>query len=389
MNRLSYLGLVCLCFATQALAELPYGEVNIHDPATQIPKSVRPLFEQELRDTQICTAPDGWYYLTGTSDGVGAYGINVWKSKDLKKWEPLGLVVDLDKMKSWIRDYYVWPKGHTGPGQVIAPEDLPIPFQRVRSKDYEVRRSAWANEIHYIASQETFFIVGSMNHNIWTPAEHHIGHKLKGGIFVLRSVSGKAEGPYEDIQPDRPLTDEIDASLFVDDDGAIYLVYQDGKIARMKDDMTGLAENPQPALQTPYAHETHKEGAFLFKAHGKYHLSVTRWCFQTQEALDRNESIASYMPKRGLVKYSYDPTTSSSDSVKGPYGKRYTPISGGGHGNFFKDHEGNWWACVFNNPVNKNNNGFKNRPVIVAMKWVDGELQVDKQRTDAFYGSFN
>lgn len=80
----------------------------------------------------------------------------------------------------------------------------------------------------------------------------------------------------------------------------------------------------------------------------------------------------------------------SAESLKGPYGRRYTPVTGGGHGNFFKDHDGNWWACVFNNPRNKcNKGGWKERPAIVAMKWVDGRLRVDKERTDAFYAGFS
>ena len=36
--------------------------------------------------------------------------------------------------------------------------------------------------------------------------------------------------------------DEIDASLFEDDDGTVYYLWHSGKIARMKPDMSGLAE---------------------------------------------------------------------------------------------------------------------------------------------------
>ena len=38
------------------------------------------------------------------------------------------------------------------------------------------------------------------------------------------------------------LTGNIDASLFQDDDGSVHFVWQNGRIARMKDDMSDLAE---------------------------------------------------------------------------------------------------------------------------------------------------
>ena len=50
-----------------------------------------------------------------------------------------------------------------------------------------------------------------------------------------------------DVKPDGPLTPNIDASLLADDDGKVYFVWQNGMIARMKDDMTGLARtSPAP-----------------------------------------------------------------------------------------------------------------------------------------------
>ena len=39
------------------------------------------------------------------------------------------------------------------------------------------------------------------------------------GCGLLKSTTGKPEGPYEDMQPGERMGDEIDASLFQDDDG--------------------------------------------------------------------------------------------------------------------------------------------------------------------------
>ena len=76
----------------------------------------------------------------------------------------------------------------------------------------------------------TFWLTYSMNY---------------GGCGLLKSSTGKAEGPYEDVKTDGPLTGEIDASLFQDDDGTVYWVYQNGKIAKMNHDLSGLVEEPR------------------------------------------------------------------------------------------------------------------------------------------------
>jgi len=163
----------------------------------------------------------------------------------------------------------------------------------------------------------------------------------------------------------------------------MYLVHQDNKIARLKDNLSGLAEEPWEADEQPYVDDAYSEGAFLFKANGKYHLAQTYWSVE-------EPAPGSYFRRPDQTVYSYDPVTASADAIRGPYGKRYTPITGGGHGNFFQDHNGDWWACIFWNPRNRTpgNEQYACRPGIVAMKWVNGQLKVDKERTDAFYGSF-
>lgn len=45
-----------------------------------------------------------------------------------------------------------------------------------------------------------------------------------------------------------------------------------------------------------------------------------------------------------------DAVVASAADARGPYGPRYTALTHGGHGNFFQDHTGQWWACVFNQP---------------------------------------
>ena len=161
---------------------------------------LKALFDYPLRDTSVCLGPDGTYYLTGTTGHPTWWktnqGIRMWKSKDMKTWEPMGLVWSFEKDMTWQKKQ--------GENQAI-----------------------WAPEIHYF--DKTFWIAYCVNYH---------------GTGIFKSSTGKPEGPYVDIKPDGPLTGEIDASLFRDDNGKVYFVYQNGKIARMKDDMSGLAEEP-------------------------------------------------------------------------------------------------------------------------------------------------
>ena len=121
----------------------------------------------------------------------------------------------------------------------------------------EERRVIWAPELHYF--KNTIWIAYCVN---WPGV----------GTGILKSVSGKAEGPYKDICEQGPLTQDIDASLFVDDGGVVYFVFQNGKLARMKDDMSGLAEAPRQ-IRPDKAKQVGFEGAFVFKANGRYYLS--------------------------------------------------------------------------------------------------------------------
>jgi beta-xylosidase len=200
----------------------------------------------------------------------------MWKSRDLKTWTPMGLVWTMEKDGTWAK-------------RVV-----------------DGRRACWAPEIHYV--KETYWLTYCMNY---------------GGTGLLRSLSGRAEGPYVDVKPEGPLTGEIDASLFADDDGKVYFVYQDGKIARMKDDMSGLAEAPR--LLTP-ANAGHVgfEGAYLSKAKGRYYLSCAEF----------NSGC-------------YDCMIASAEKIDGPYGDRYLAIPHGGHNMFFQDRAGEWWSTIF------------------------------------------
>ncbi len=162
----------------------------------------------------------------------------------MRVWERLGMV--------WMYEESAWHRRHLA-----------------------AKRPLLAPEIHYLKG--TF----------WLRTVCLAGIPDSGGRGLLRSTSGKAQGPYEDVQPSERLGDAIDVSLFQDDDGAVYFLWHSGKIARIKDDMSGLA-GPYRLVHTTSADpDTHHhsplcakifgaesynhigfEGAYLFKAKG-------------------------------------------------------------------------------------------------------------------------
>jgi xylan 1,4-beta-xylosidase len=265
---------------------------------------LRKLSAMPLRDTSLCRGPDGTWYLTGTVPPFWAYneGIKVWKSKDMVAWEPLGMV--------WRYGASPWHK-----------------------KFLDAKKPLWAPEIHYLKG--TFWLTYSI------PGWDGTGKTSGSGL--LKSTSGKPEGPYEDVQPAERMGDEIDASLFPDDDGAVYFLWHSGKIARMKDDLSGLAE-PYRWLKTTGADPNPKhhsglcpgifgqgsvdhvgyEGMFLFKANGRYYLA----CGEQWDGR-------------------YSCCIATAEKIYGPYSERYEAIPHGGHNAFFRDEIGNWWSTYF------------------------------------------
>jgi len=186
------------------------------------------------------------------------------------------------------------------------------------------RRALWAPDIHYLKG--TYWITFCMNFR---------------GTGLLKSTTGKAEGPYVDVHPEKPITDKIDASLFEDDDGKVYFVWQNGLIARMNDEMTDLAEKPRLLKPSNYKHVGF-EGAYVTKKDGKYHLICA-----------------------DFIGGSYHCMVATSDSVYGPYGPRYLAIPHGGHNMFFTDKAGNWWATFFGNDPKA---PFRERPAMLRIE---------------------
>jgi len=290
--------------------------------------AVTQLLDVRMRDTSICRTPDGTYYLTGTT-GENIWeaneGIQLWRSKDLKNWEALGLVWTIERDGSWQKQW--------------------------TEKNGKRRRAVWAPEIHYLKGN------------------FYLAYCITGlGTGLLRSATGKPEGPYVSVNsPDAPLTRGIDASLFEDDDGTVYFLYGSGYLARMKDDLTGLAETPvllrtRPADTDPEHHHPNRpcrpdeldhvgfEGVQMMKHNGRYYLSGAERYYERYHCM-----------------------TAESDTLRGPYHTRYVSVPYGGHNNFFRDNDGRWWSTIFGNDKSA---PLHERPGIVRVEFdPDGHIR--------------
>ena len=293
------------------------------------PLPLRKLMDTPLRDPSVCHGPDGTWYLTGTVEPFWGYneGIKLWRSKDLTNWNSLGMV--------WRYGTSAWHKPYL-----------------------EAKKPLWAPEVHYLKG--TFWLTYSMPG--WD------GTARTSGSGLLKSASGRAEGPYIDVQPGERLGDEIDASLFEDTDGSVYFLWHSGKIARLKPDLSGLAEpyhwlkmtanDPDPKhhsslcagiFGTNSFDHVGYEGMFLFKAGGVYHLC----CSENFEGR-------------------YSCAVACSTNLLGPYSARYEAIQHGGHNTFFQDSAGQWWSTYFGSDSSA---PWQERPGVLPVK-IDATGQV-------------
>jgi beta-xylosidase len=351
-----------------------YGDVNIHDPKTQIPDGIEPLIDVWMRDPVITIGKDGEYILTGTTrspDNPNPSairwndGLYAWRSYDLKNWEALGLLWKLDDGPEWIRNFHVYyPDG----AKLVRPEEF---YKNIPHDTINMRRSLWSPRIIYSKKHNTYLAACCMSFNMGIPKDKWI-NPIFGGTFILKSTSGKPEGPYV-VTSERPLTYYIDCRIFEDDDETLYFIWQDGKIAKLNNKLDAIYEY-HSVWHEGFSPEPVKEGIHVFKHNGLYHMVLTMMSHEIEGMTTYNHT-----GHGGKNAVSYDAVIATSKSIYGPYGKRYTSITNGGHGNHLMDKNGNWWACVFYDKLYENNKNIPAiRPRLIPMQW-EGDRILPKE----------
>ena len=94
------------------------------------------------------------------------------------------------------------------------------------------------------------------------------------GFGVGVAVADQPEGPYIPLPEPIKGVNGIDPNVFIDKDGQAYIYWAMGNIvvAKLKDNMTELASEPQIIANLPQ--KGLKEGPFLFERKGIYYLTI-------------------------------------------------------------------------------------------------------------------
>ncbi len=314
---------------------------------------VRPLLDEPLRDPWICRAPTGEYLLCGTEAVVATNGspdfrnqlrIRLWRSSDCVQWQSLGTVWDIGDPETsrWPqRVANAWTRWSRFDGQGVA-------------------RGIRMPRLHYLKG--TYWLTFSL---------------CEQGSAILRSLTGKSEGPYEHaglVAGRRPedLYNESDApprkkttrlttrsgtpALFEDVDGRVYAVWDEGWIAPMDEDLAALAGPPQllrVEAESPigdYPLTCGQRGASLYRIHGKYVL------------------VAEDVNPRLGGNPCHDTFCAVADALMGPYSRRRLLVPHGGIACLFADEEGRWNAACAGHPEDRFAR-CPNRATIVPLFW--------------------
>jgi len=261
-----------------------------------------------IRDPYIVLAPDGYYYLTGTTPlpedprrindkhntGLGAgsivgYKMSLWKSRNLVEWEDLGTPYSL-------RDG-IWY------------QEKPSRFKEVAESKWRL----WAPELHLLGGR-------------WVIV--HTSPSPVAGANLSITKGASIEGPFEN-----PMGAAIgrrhDPSLFKDDDGTVWMIWGATRIAPLKKDFSGFAGEPTPI--GPANRKMGHEGCLIRKIGGKYVLFGTAW------STDQ------------MRKGTYNLYYCTANKTTGPYGPREFAGRFLGHGTPFQDKDGRWWCTAFFN----------------------------------------
>lgn len=257
--------------------------------------TVNHLFIKNISDISICKGPSKTYYLTGTTgDLFGVQkGIQIWASRNLIDWNIIGP-----------NKGYVW----------TFDDNATERQKEIANFNGYNRRGIIAPEIHYI------------NNNFWLTYTN--SNSNRSGI--LRSVNGRAQGPYQQVWPDSMMVNGSNASLFVDSESTIYFIWNGGYIQALKPDLSGFQTTNPVLLGDSIGMPIGGAEVYITNIDGLYCLIGSQ--YKSQELI-------------GDVGRRFDGVIATSHSILGPYKIQKSTIPHGGAGHLFQDFEGYLWYC--------------------------------------------
>lgn len=318
---------------------------NNHDSITNILEeyieSVNPTlpvidtyFEQNISDVSICKGPSNTYYLTGTNgDKYGVQeGIKVWASRNLIDWNLIG-----------DNSGYVWTF-----------DDDAVEWQkRISTRNGWKERGIIAPEMHYIKN------------NFWLTYTN----SNSDSSGVLKSISGRAQGPYVEVKATKPFVKGGNASLFMDTDSTVYFIWDNGKIQILNNEMDRFTLLEPRYFKDETGNRVKLEGIHISKRDNIYILSGSKWG-STDNGIATND-------EQNNIGSRYDGFIGTSNNFLGPYhfNSKSLPHAGGGH--FFQDFKEQPWYVFSGIDVS---NPMLSNAAFLPLKTSDNNIFTPKQQ---------
>jgi alpha-N-arabinofuranosidase len=292
---------------------------------------LNPIIAGFYPDPSICKAGDSDYYLVNSSFSYFP-GIPIFHSKDLVNWQQIGNAMD-------------------------RPEQMDVSGLRMS-------RGIFAPSIRY--NKGTYYITCTLVD--------------AGGNFIITAEN--PAGPWSD-PVFIPEIEHIDPSLFFDDDGKVYILYNsvapDNKplysghrtIRMMEFDIEKLTVIGEEVLLINGGHDISTkpvwiEGPHIYKVNGTYFLTAGEG--------GTYENHSQVIFKSGQVNgpyISYEKNPILTQKHLDPL--RENPITSTGHADFVEDAGGNWWAVFLGCRPYKDELYNTGRETFMApVKWIEG-----------------
>ena len=322
-------GLILKEYAPQAVTTDFHAVNSLQATALDLWIGHPDLIPCTLRDVCVTQEHDGFYYATGSFWGVEQYRRDVvlFRSPDKLHWEAMPPVYTATQFREI-------------PGFDVTKLDEFI--QKDDGKNRKFQMQIGENHVQRIG--DTYYIMPMQFSGL-------------GGNMLIKSLSGKIEGPYRGIR-DLPST----ADVTVDDDGTILLQTGDSLIpfknaaefeTLPRKDFAGRSLKIEVPGNICFSEDCE---VGIMRINGKYVHWSTDWTG------------------------SYDAIYHWADSYKGPWKGDLRILPYGGNGRFFRDGDGSWWYAYF-----MNNNDYATRaqnlcrmdmyPLFVGME--NGELIIE------------
>lgn len=289
------------------------------------------LINYHIEDVSVCAGPANTYYLTGTSGDINGVqqGIRVWASNDLQNWNFIGFEGE-----------YIWTF-----------DDDAEDWQKECSiVDGIKKRGIMSPEIHFI--NNTFYLTYTNSNS--------------GYSGILRSISGKPQGPYQEISGGEPLIKATHASLFQDIDSTVYFIYDDGRVQQISNDMNHFSSSGTKSLTFANGTQTGLFGLQIKRVDDTYYLSGS----QRTDIANNNETCLSDARTNGVIY--------KSSHFWGPYHKTETIIPHGGGGHLLKAFNDSLYYLTANPTVTNPTGSF---PGIFALSKHPNKLHIKSLQT--------